>query len=112
MKAAPTPNLSNTRKATLEQRRTMPLRGKIDGPRGIDQMENSKPIDQQRWPDRTRMANPLTRSLDYTIDKKKLIGSRTVVRALQQSMIDEGRRASFDGRLHRDSSIADFVKTA
>nr|DAD21347.1 TPA_asm: hypothetical protein HUJ06_022810 [Nelumbo nucifera] len=110
-KAAPTPNLSNTRKATPERRRTTPLRGKIDGSGGVDQMENSKPIDQQRWPGRTRTANPLTRSLDYTVDKKKLIESGTVVRALQQSMIDEGRRASFDGRLHRDSSIADFVKT-
>nr|DAD32697.1 TPA_asm: hypothetical protein HUJ06_011548 [Nelumbo nucifera] len=101
MKAAPMPNLSNTRKATPEQRRTTPLRGKINGPGGIDQMENSKPIDQQYWPE-----------VQITLlTRKKLIGSGTVGRALQQSMIDEGMRASFDGRLHQDSSIADFVKT-
>nr|DAD45785.1 TPA_asm: hypothetical protein HUJ06_004015 [Nelumbo nucifera] len=36
MKVAPMPNLSSTRKATPERRRTMPLRGKIDDPGGID----------------------------------------------------------------------------
>nr|DAD41474.1 TPA_asm: hypothetical protein HUJ06_015797 [Nelumbo nucifera] len=112
-KATPTPNLSNARKATPERRKTTLLRGKVDGAGagGGDQTENSRPIDQHRWPGRARQVNPLTRSLDCTGDKKKLLGSGTVVRALQQSMIEEGRRASFDGRLHRDSNNVDLVKT-
>nr|DAD20939.1 TPA_asm: hypothetical protein HUJ06_022402 [Nelumbo nucifera] len=67
MKAAPTPNLANTRKTTPEQRRTTPLIGKIDGPGGIDQMENSKSIDQQRWLGRTRTTSPLTRKKLKTV---------------------------------------------
>ncbi|KAF8406217.1 hypothetical protein HHK36_008302 [Tetracentron sinense] len=96
-KAASSPNLSNPRKATT------PLRGKID------HTENSKPIDQHRWPGRTRQVNPLTRSFDFS-GEKKFVGSGKVVRSLQQSMIDEGRRASFDGRLRPDSGNVDLVK--
>ncbi|XP_042494592.1 QWRF motif-containing protein 2-like [Macadamia integrifolia] len=111
-KAVPSPNLSNARKVTPERRKTAtPLRGKVDGRGGRDQTENSKPIDQQRWPARTRLVDPLTRSLDCTGEKKKLIGSGAVVRALQKSMIDEGRRASFDGRLHQGSGNTDLVKS-
>ncbi|KAJ4964908.1 hypothetical protein NE237_016757 [Protea cynaroides] len=111
-KAVPSPNLSNARKGTPERRKTTtPLRGKVDAGGGRDQTENSKPADQHRWPARTRQMNTLNRSLDCTGEKKKLIGSGPVVRALQQSMIEEGRRASFDGRLHKDSSNADLVKS-
>ncbi|KAF8404905.1 hypothetical protein HHK36_009800 [Tetracentron sinense] len=110
-KATPSLNLSNARKATPERRRTTPLRGKVDGGGEGDQMENSKPIDQHPWPGRTRQVNPLARSLDCTGEKKNVGGSGTpVVRAFQQSRIDEGRRASFDGRLHPDSGNAELIK--
>ncbi|KAL7002893.1 hypothetical protein U1Q18_004051 [Sarracenia purpurea var. burkii] len=107
-KAAPqSPNLSNGRKGTPERRRSStPLRGKVDG--GGDQVENSKPIDQHRWPGRIRQPNPLSRSFDFAGDKKKPIGSGNVVRALQQSMIDESKRASLDGRLGSDLSNAEL----
>ncbi|XP_043710762.1 QWRF motif-containing protein 2-like [Telopea speciosissima] len=111
-KAVPSQNLSNARKATPERRKTTtPLRGKVDGGGGRDQTENSKPVDQHRWPGRTRQVNSLTRSMDCTAENKKLIGSGAVVRALQQSMIEEGRRASFDGRLHQDTGNAELVKS-
>ena len=81
-------------------------------------MENSKPLEQHRWPGRTRQANSaatanlssqnpsLFRSLDcgngVSVVDKKIggMGSGMVVKALQNSiMVDEGsRRASFDGR--------------
>ncbi|KAJ4963892.1 hypothetical protein NE237_023831 [Protea cynaroides] len=111
-KAVPLPNSSNARKATPERRKTAtPLRGKVDGGGCGDQTENSKPVDRHRWPARTRQVNPLTRSLDCTDEKKKLIGSGTVVRAPQQSMFGEGRRASFDGRFHQDSGNAELLKS-
>ncbi|XP_043713575.1 QWRF motif-containing protein 2-like [Telopea speciosissima] len=111
-KAVPSPNLTNARKGTPERRKTAtPLRSKVDGGRGGDQTENSKPVDQQRWPARTRQVDPLTRSMDCTAEKKKLIGSGAVGRALQKSMIEEGRRASFDGRLHQGSGNMDLVKS-
>ncbi|KAI7990553.1 QWRF motif-containing protein 2 [Camellia lanceoleosa] len=83
------PNLSNVRKVTPERKRpsTPPSRGG-------DQVANSKPIDQHRWPGRTRQPNSLSTSFDFTEDncnnKKKLVGSGNVIRALKQSMIDEG----------------------
>ncbi|PHT28791.1 QWRF motif-containing protein 2 [Capsicum baccatum] len=108
-KAAPSsPNLSSLRKGTPERRRTTtPLRGKADG---ADQLENSKPVDQHRWPGRARQGNLLGRSLDCSNgDKNKVIGSGNVIRTLQQSMIDE-RRASFDGRLSLDLGNAEPLK--
>ena len=94
---AATPTPSNARKATPERRRATPVRGKGDG--GGEQMENSKPMEQHRWPGRTRQANSssnhLSRSLDYNVDNKKLTGNGFG----KQSMIDDGRRASFDGGL-------------
>ncbi|KAH7518089.1 hypothetical protein FEM48_Zijuj09G0133700 [Ziziphus jujuba var. spinosa] len=102
-KAAATPSLSAARKATPERRRSTPVRGG-----GGDQVENSKPADQHRWPARARQgisvgSNPLSRSLDYSADKRPNgFGSGIVARALQQSMIDESRRASFDGRFSLD----------
>ncbi|KAK6938592.1 QWRF family [Dillenia turbinata] len=87
--AASTPNLSNVRKGTPERRKAMtPLRN------GADQTENSKPIEQHRWPPRSRQVNSLTKSLDMTVERKKLNGSGSIVRALQQSMIDEKSRGS------------------
>lgn len=107
--APPSPNLSSLRKGTPERRRTTtPLRGKADG---TDQLENSKPVDQHRWPGRTRQGNPLARSLDCSNgDRNKVIGSGNVIRTLQQSMIDE-RRASFDGRLSLDLGNAEPLKS-
>ncbi|KAL5988176.1 hypothetical protein ACLOJK_035939 [Asimina triloba] len=114
VKAAPpqTPNL--TRKQTPE-RRTTPGRARADGGGGRDhQAENSKPIDQQRWPARARQSNPLTRSLDCT-GEKTMPGGRlscSAVRALQQSMIDEPRRASIDHRFFPDLGNMEAVKNA
>ncbi|XP_024023446.1 QWRF motif-containing protein 2 [Morus notabilis] len=108
---------SGARKATPERRRTTPLRG---GER--DQLENSKPGDQHRWPARTRQGNSnssnsnplLSRSVDFGAggDGRKLNGFRsgTVVRALQQSLLDETRRSSFDGRLSLDLGSAELLK--
>ncbi|XP_052170721.1 QWRF motif-containing protein 2-like isoform X2 [Diospyros lotus] len=104
--APPTPNLGNVRKGTPERKRnSTPARG------NGDQVENSKPIDQHRWPARSRQPNPLSRSLDCSQDGKKLVGSGNVVRPLQQSAIDESRRASFDGRLGLDFSNAELLKS-
>ncbi|KAM7470496.1 hypothetical protein LguiA_008679 [Lonicera macranthoides] len=99
----PSPNLSNSRKGTPERRRgNTPVRGKVDG--GGDQVENSRPIDQHRWPGRIRQENPLSRSLDCSNgERSKVFGSGSVIRALKQSMNDDGgRRASVDGRLRLD----------
>ncbi|KAF5448253.1 hypothetical protein F2P56_028807 [Juglans regia] len=116
---AQTPSLSNARKGTPERRKGTPVRGG-------DQVENSKPMDQHRWPGRTRQANTtisglnnpfLSRSLDCGnggfIDKKIVgMGSGKVVRALQNSMVtDWSRRASFDGRLSLDlGNSAELLK--
>ncbi|KAG6652188.1 QWRF motif-containing protein 2-like [Carya illinoinensis] len=115
---AQTPSLGNARKGTPERRRGTPVRGG-------DQVENSKPLEQHRWPGRTRQANSttsglnnpiLSRSLDFrngVADKKIVgVGSGKVVRAVQNSMvIDESRRASFDGRLSLDlGNAAELLK--
>ncbi|XP_052191446.1 QWRF motif-containing protein 2-like [Diospyros lotus] len=72
-------------KPATERRKATPAR---------DATENSKLVDQRRWPGRSRDVNSLTRSLDCTGDRQKLGGSGTgaVVRALQQSMISERSR--------------------
>ncbi|KAH7867241.1 hypothetical protein Vadar_030832 [Vaccinium darrowii] len=117
------PPASNVRKGTPERRSvststrsSTPVRGKVDG--GGDQVESlSKSIDQHRWPGRTRQQqqpNSISRSLDCSEDKMKLIGSgngNNVVRALQKSMIfDDSRRASFDGRLGLDLGGAELLR--
>ncbi|KAL6982995.1 hypothetical protein U1Q18_016390 [Sarracenia purpurea var. burkii] len=92
-KAKPAPavnSLSSARKGTPERRKATTVR---------DQTESSKPLDQHRWPGRSRDASYLTRSLDCTAEKKKLAGSGNVVGSWQQSMIDESSKASFAGRL-------------
>lgn len=116
-KATATPSLSNARKgATPERRRATPLRDKSDGS-GV-QVENSKLLDQHRWPARNRHANleanPLSRSLDCGAEEKKVngIGSGVVARALQQTVQDDSRRASFDGRLSLDLSSSELLKAA
>lgn len=103
------PNLSNVRKVTSERKRpsTPPSRGG-------DQVANRKPIDQHWWPGRTQQPNSLSTSFDFTEDncnnKNKLVRSGNEIRALKQSMIDEGRRASFYSRLSRDLSNAELLK--
>ncbi|XXG67005.1 hypothetical protein AAC387_Pa06g0447 [Persea americana] len=110
IKAPPSPapvNSSNARRVTPERRRSRtPVRGKVDSGGG-DQLENSKPA-EQRWPGRIRQANPLTRSLDYTGEKLKAGGMPgSAVRGLQQSVIDNGRRVSMDGRILADLGHGD-----
>ncbi|RZB43730.1 QWRF motif-containing protein 2 [Glycine soja] len=90
--------------ATPERRRATPVKG-----------ENSRPVDQHRWPARTQRVDHLSKSVDVS-DKKKVIGNGfgKVVRALQQSMVVEGekRRASFDGLggLSLDLGKAELLK--
>ncbi|CBI19416.3 unnamed protein product, partial [Vitis vinifera] len=96
-KTKPAP--ASVRKGTPERRKPTPTRA--------DQTENSKPVDQHRWPGRSRQVNSLTRSMDCTDEKKKLGGSGIMARSLQQSMIDERNRTPLDGRLNLDSGNAD-----
>lgn len=107
VKAAPQPvshpNSNNARKATPEQRRATPVRGKVGG--GGDQLENSKPFEQLRWPARAQQLNSFTRSLDCRGEGKIGGAPRSLIRALQQSMIDEGRRMSLDSRALQQSMI-------
>ncbi|XWS54695.1 hypothetical protein CRYUN_Cryun10bG0111600 [Craigia yunnanensis] len=101
-----------TRKTTPERRRATPVR---------DHGENSKPVDQHRWPGRTRQensgSNPLSRSL-YCSGERKMFGSGAMLaKSLQQSlMLDESsRKVSFDGssRLSLDlRSAAELLKEA
>ncbi|KAL1219056.1 QWRF motif-containing protein 2 [Cardamine amara subsp. amara] len=93
------------RKSTPERRRSTPVR---------DQRENSKPLDQQRWPGASRrgnsesvVPNSLSRSLDCGSDRGKL-GSGFVGRSmLHNSMIDESPRVSGNGRLSLDLGSRD-----
>ncbi|XP_061373906.1 QWRF motif-containing protein 2 [Gastrolobium bilobum] len=105
-----------SRKAATPERRRLTA-GSVRG----DQGENSRPVDQHRWPGRSRRVNDLTRSVDCgsgDSDKKKVVGNGygKVVRALQQSMVVEGgggrRRASFDGLggLSLDLGKAELLK--
>ncbi|XP_047340413.1 QWRF motif-containing protein 2-like [Impatiens glandulifera] len=103
------PNLSSVRKGTPERRRSItPLKGKVDG--GVDQVDNSnsKSVDQHRWPARTRQPNFLGRSLDCSDDRHKLFGSVSLMRTLQQSMIDDTRRSldSGNGDMRKASNLS------
>jgi hypothetical protein len=116
---AQTPSLSNARKGTPERRRGTPVRVG-------DQAENSRPMEQHRWPGRTRQLNStnsgsdnplLSRSLDCgnggAVDRKMVgMGSGKLVRALHSSMvIGDSRRASFDGRVSLDlGNAAELLK--
>lgn len=104
-KPAPTPGL---RKGTPEQRKTTtPTR--VTGGSGGDQTENMKPVDQQRWHGGHRQANCMSRSLDCMDERKKVAGgSGNVVRALQNSFVED--RSSFDGRPSSDSANIELEK--
>ncbi|XP_019441499.1 PREDICTED: QWRF motif-containing protein 2-like isoform X2 [Lupinus angustifolius] len=85
---AKTPVSGNARKTatTPERRRATPVRG------GGDQGENSKPVDQHRWPGRTRNMNSGPNNLTRSLNVGNGFGK--VVRALEGSV--GSRRASFD----------------
>ncbi|KAF9675814.1 hypothetical protein SADUNF_Sadunf09G0072400 [Salix dunnii] len=97
-KSVTPPQNNVARKATPERRRATPVR---------DQGENSRPMDQHRWPGRSREGNLkernplLSRSLDCSVggggEDRRVIGSGFLgVKSLQQSIVDEGRRLSLD----------------
>ncbi|WCJ35535.1 hypothetical protein M5689_016785 [Euphorbia peplus] len=100
-KAKPAPTPISTRKGTPERRKGTPIPA-----RGVDHGENSRPVEQQRWPGRLRTPNSMTRSMDCG----DITGSRVnsnVVRALQSSLVDN--RPSVE-RLSSDSSNVDSEK--
>ncbi|XP_010557516.1 PREDICTED: QWRF motif-containing protein 2-like isoform X2 [Tarenaya hassleriana] len=90
-----TPLVSH-RKTTPERRRSTPVR---------DQRENSKPVDQLRWPGTSRKgnneseSNPLSRSLDCGSDRRKLGSGYVGNSLLHHSLVDGSPRVSVDGRL-------------
>ncbi|KDP44478.1 hypothetical protein JCGZ_16311 [Jatropha curcas] len=93
-KAVTSPNVG--RKATPERRKATPVR---------DQGENSSPLDQHRWPGRSREGNLcssernplLSRSFDCSSADKRTMGSGLLmVKSLQQSMLVDERRLSLD----------------
>ncbi|KAL6560760.1 hypothetical protein OROGR_004319 [Orobanche gracilis] len=98
------PNLSSVRKGTPERRSSTPLRGKVD------HVENPKMFDQHnRWPARNRLVTtPLSKSLDYSGEKSKIIGSGNGIRGL----IDE-KRPPLDGKssLNSESSVINKLST-
>ncbi|KAL5777615.1 hypothetical protein ACOSP7_010541 [Xanthoceras sorbifolium] len=102
-KPAPSPSpISTVRKGTPERRKAItPARG------AADHTENSRP---ERWPGRLRQPNSMSRSVDCTDERRKLGGSGgNVVRALQNSMVDNNR-ALFETRLSTDSANAVLEK--
>ncbi|XP_073287748.1 QWRF motif-containing protein 2-like [Primulina huaijiensis] len=105
------PNLSSVRKGTPERRRTSsPFR--VKGDVGGDHAEIAKHVDQHRWPARNRMMDSLSRSFDSrdsVVGRSELIGSGNMIRALQQSMIDE-RRPSIDDRSSLDLGSSELLK--
>ncbi|KAG5238721.1 QWRF motif-containing protein [Salix suchowensis] len=98
-KSVTPPQNNVVRKVTPERRRATPVR---------DQGENSRPMDQHRWPGRSREGNLkernplLSRSLDCSVvggggGDRRVLGSGVLgVKSLQQSIVDEGRRLSLD----------------
>ncbi|KAG6747633.1 hypothetical protein POTOM_047523 [Populus tomentosa] len=115
-KAKPTSSPSAVRKGTPERRKaTTPI-----PTRGADQVENSRTMEQRRWPGRLRQQNSMTRSMDCSDDGKKLAGSGVnlnVVRALQNSMVGSSNnnnnniiRSSIESRLSSDSSAIESAK--
>ncbi|EPS70660.1 hypothetical protein M569_04100, partial [Genlisea aurea] len=113
-KVAPPPSSPSVRKGTPERKRTStPSRVRAEG--GGDPADVFKLADQHRWPGRNRLVNnPLSKSLNYSgaADDKRieLIGSGQSIRSLQQSMIIDERRTSFDGRLCLDLDSSDLLK--
>ncbi|XP_050363890.1 QWRF motif-containing protein 2 [Argentina anserina] len=90
------------RKPTPERRRSTPVR------RDADQVENSRPGDQHRWPARTRQPGHPNPNLSRSVELSSVsngVGSGVVARALLQ--VDESSRgsrsrSSFDRRLSLD----------
>ncbi|MBA0603924.1 hypothetical protein Gorai_025069, partial [Gossypium raimondii] len=102
------------RKATPERRRATPVR---------DHGENSKPADQQLWPARNRKGNSgpgsgsnlLSRSFDYSGERKDFGSGAVLAKSLQQSMMldESSKRVSFDGsRLSLDLGSSELLKEA
>ncbi|XP_011028830.1 PREDICTED: QWRF motif-containing protein 2-like isoform X2 [Populus euphratica] len=116
-KAKPTSSPSAVRKGTPERRKaTTPI-----PTRGADQAENSRTMEQRRWPGRLRQQNSMTRSMDCSDDGKKLAGSGVnlnVVRALQNSIVGSSSsnnnnniiRSSTESRLSSDSTAIESAK--
>ncbi|CAO2842081.1 unnamed protein product [Amaranthus hypochondriacus] len=106
-------NSSNVRKGgTPERKRSTLLRGRVDRGGGdhVEHSNNSSPCDHHRWPARTRQLNMLSRSLDCSNNEStECVGSSGVVRALKEPLLDESRRASFDGILNLDSGYGDVL---
>lgn len=101
-KPRPAP-VQSVRKSTPERRKAAEAatptaaRGGVNG--GFDQRENSRLLDQQRWPGKSQQnANFMNRSLDCTDSVRKLNGSRNVVRSLLQNSMGDVR-ASQDSTL-------------
>ncbi|TYI99886.1 hypothetical protein E1A91_A13G048800v1 [Gossypium mustelinum] len=101
------------RKATPERRRAAVR----------DHGENSKPTDQQLWPARNRKGNSgpgsgsnlLSRSFDYSGERKDFGSGAVLAKSLQQSMMldESSRRVSFDGsRLSLDLGSSELLKEA
>ncbi|WCJ17934.1 hypothetical protein M5689_000318 [Euphorbia peplus] len=89
-KSVSSPNAG--RKATPERRRATPVR---------DQGENSRPVDQHRWPARRRDGNSgsgeRVKGFDCNGGDRRSLGSGLMtVRSLTQSMNLDERRLSFD----------------
>ncbi|XP_038991172.1 QWRF motif-containing protein 2-like [Hibiscus syriacus] len=102
----------STRKVTPERRRATRVR---------DHGDNSKPMDQLRWPGRIRQGNPvsgsnsLSISLDSSCERRMAGSGAMLAKSSQQSIMldDSSRRASFDGssRFSLDlGSAAEFLK--
>lgn len=91
------------RKGTPERRKQTPARGGR-----ADQVENSKPVDQQRWPARSREAKLMNRSVDLTDERKRLGGSANVVahKPLQPTMGNETPKALLRQSLMNESPRA------
>ncbi|KAF5739465.1 QWRF motif-containing protein 2 [Tripterygium wilfordii] len=108
VKPAPSPlPISSMRKGTPE--RTKVVASATTPAKGRDLVENSRPVEQQRWPGRLRQVNSVNRSVDCTDERRSMDRSRVnVVKALQHSMVDD--RASSDGRLSSNSSCAEHDK--
>lgn len=83
LKPPPTGSKNGSRPGTPEKRAVTPVR----------KLTNPNPIDQKRWPARSRQGSFMTRSVDFTNENMKLSGSgtgtATAMRALQKSMIGD-----------------------
>lgn len=97
-KSKPAPSQHIARKGTPEKRKPTPVRGgRSDGfGGGVDQIhqaqiENSKPVDQLRWPARSRQG--MIRSVDLADEGKGLSGSRVPTSKSLQSTMHETPRA-------------------